>query len=197
MKLDHVAVSGETLDEAVAKVEAALGVAMQPGGRHTLFGTHNRLAGLADGLYLEAIAVDPLAPAPGRARWFDLDRFAGPARLSSWICRVDDIGAAPAAAGRPVEVARGDLRWSMAVPDDGALPFDGLFPAMICWRGGLHPARMLAPTGCGLRRLVVSHPQAAALRGQLAGFADPRVVIEPGPPELMAEFDTSHGRRRL
>jgi len=41
-----------------------LGVPFQPGGRHDVFGTHNALLGLADGLYIEAIAIaiDPDAP---------------------------------------------------------------------------------------------------------------------------------------
>ena len=50
LELDHIAVSGATLDDAAEAVEAALGVAMQPGGRHALFSTHNRLLGLDDGL---------------------------------------------------------------------------------------------------------------------------------------------------
>ncbi len=85
MILDHIAVSGTTLPEAVAAVEEALGVRMQPGGEHAVFHTHNALLGLADGLYLEAIAINPDAPVPERPRWFDLDRFAGPARLTNWI----------------------------------------------------------------------------------------------------------------
>jgi hypothetical protein len=72
-----------------------------------------------------------------------------------------------------------------------------MFPALIRWHGALHPASMLAPSGCALRRLVVAHPQASALRSALAGFADPKVVFEPGPPGLLAEFDTPHGVRRL
>lgn len=201
MQLDHLAVAGSTLEEASAAVEAALGVAMQPGGKHDLFGTHNRLLGLADGLYLEAIAVDPGAPLPGRPRWFDLDRFSGAARPCNWVCRTDDLDAVlarlPDGAGVPVALRRGDLRWSMAVPQDGILPFDNLFPALIEWQGALHPAAMLAPSGCALRRLVVAHPQAEALRQALAGFADPRVVFETGAPGLMAEFDTPHGVRVL
>ena len=113
MELDHIAVAGETLAEATAHVEAALGVPMQPGGEHAVFHTHNTLMGLADGLYLEAISVNPAAPVPERPRWFDLDRFAGPARLTNWICRCDDLDATLAALpdgfGAPVELQRGDL----------------------------------------------------------------------------------------
>jgi hypothetical protein len=36
-------------------------------------GTHNRLLKLGAGRFLEVIAIDPEAPAPGRRRWFDLD----------------------------------------------------------------------------------------------------------------------------
>ena len=201
MELDHIAVCGETLEAAAAHVAAALGVAMQPGGRHALFGTHNRLLGLEGGLYLEAIAVDPEAPPPGRPRWFDLDRFAGRLRLTNWICRVDDLEAAlaalPPGAGRPVAVRRGDLRWRMAVPEDGRLPHDNLFPALIEWQGDLHPARMLAPSGCRLLRLVVRHPRAEEMAAILAGRIRGPVAFEAGAPGLVAWFDTPGGARRL
>lgn len=198
-----MAVSGRTLEEATAHVEQTLGVAMQGGGRHALFSTHNRLLGLADGLYLEAIAVDPEAPAPDRPRWFDLDRFDGAARLTNWIIRTADLEARlddlPVGVGTPVEVARGDLRWRMAVPADGQLPYDGIFPAIMQWRTRAHPADMLADSGCRLNRLVIAHPDAAALAELMNGhLADARVVVESGPlPELLAEFDTPHGRRSL
>ncbi len=193
--------AGTSLEEAVEKVGAALGVAMQPGGQHAVFGTHNSLLGLADGLYLEAIAIDPRAPVPDRARWFDLDRFQGAARLTNWICRCDDmdreLAGLPKAAGTPVALARGELRWKMAVPTDGRLPFDNLFPALIQWQKGTrHPGALLTPSGCALRRLLVTHPQADEIQG-LAALQDPRVVFEVGTPGLMAEIDTPHGARVL
>lgn len=199
MQLDHLAVAAETLDAAAAHVEQALGVAMQPGGKHAHFGTHNRLLGLADGLYLEAIAIDPQAPKPEYARWFDLDRFSGKARLTNWICAVGDLDAVlpslPQGAGTPVALERGALRWRMAVPDDGQLPFGNLFPALIAWDGTLHPSAMLPPSGCALKRLVVSHPDAPDLQ-QLVGPLD-RVLFETGPQGLLAEFTTPHGDRVL
>ena len=77
MELDHFAIAANTLAEATAHVEEALGVPLQPGGEHAVFGTHNRLLGLADGLYLEAIAIDPEATPERSPRWFDLDSFSG------------------------------------------------------------------------------------------------------------------------
>lgn len=202
LELDHLAVAGTDLEAAAAAVQASLGVVMRPGGRHDVFATHNRLLGLADGLYLEAIAADPDAPAPGRPRWFDLDHFSGAPRLSNWICRVPDLDAAlaelPASVGRPVALCRGDLRWRMAVPEDGRLPFDNLFPALIEWQGEAHPAQVLPASGCALRRLEITHPRASDLAALLDGrLQDPRVEIRPGPAGLAAEFATPGGLRRL
>ncbi len=148
-------------------------------------GTHNRLLSLGD-LYLEVIAVNPAAPPPGRPRWFDLDRFSGPPRLTTWICRCDDLPAALAAAppgtGTPMALARGDFRWEMAVPDDGRLPFDGVFPALIRWHGALHPAPLLPDHGLRLSRLEVTHPQAGALRAALAGRLRTRACMSSRAP---------------
>ncbi len=197
MKLDHIAVAGETLEEAAAHVEQALGVALQAGGKHAKFGTYNRLLGLEDGLYLEAIAVDPEAPDPEMPRWFDLDRFKGPARLTNWICRVSDINAVtlPREPVRPVDLERGALRWRMAIPDSGRLPFDNLYPALIEWQGDLHPASMLQASGCRLRRLVIYHPEALELARVLGSIET--VVFDTGPAAMRAEFETPGGMRVL
>ncbi|MEX0281532.1 MAG: VOC family protein [Arenibacterium sp.] len=202
MQLDHIAVSGATLEDATAWCEEALGVPLLPGGKHDLFATHNRLLGLADGLYFEAISIDPDAPAPSRARWFDLDQFEGPPRLTNWICATDDLDALlamlPTDPGEPVQLARGDLKWKMAVPKGGRLPFGNLHPALIQWQSPVHPSAILGPSGCTLKRLVVSHPEANDLRSALSPvFSDARVVFETGDAGLRAEFETPHGIRVL
>jgi hypothetical protein len=195
---DHLAVSAATLDEGVAHVEAAIGHPMGPGGRHALMSTHNRLLGLDDGGYLEVIAVDPDAPDPGRPRWFGLDRRAGPPRVETWIARVDDLDAALARlplAGAPVALSRGALRWRMAVPEDGAPPFDGCFPALIEWET---PPPSFPPSGLTLARLTLRHPEAETLRPLLAGLTrDPRLTLEAGPRLIEAEIATPSGTRRL
>ncbi|WP_282021473.1 VOC family protein [Ruegeria faecimaris] len=199
MLLDHLAVAGETLEQASAHVEQALGVPLQDGGKHEKFGTHNRLLGLRDGLYLEAIAIDPDAPNPQRTRWFDLDRFQGAPRLTNWICQVPDIETSlmvfPDGVGQPIDLNRGALRWRMAVPPNGRLPFDNLFPALIQWQGDLHPANMLNDSGCRLRRLIVYHPDALDLAKALGPLE--RLEFESGPAALRAEIDTPHGVRVL
>lgn len=199
---DHIAISGETLAAAQAYVEEALGVALQPGGAHDVFFTHNALLGLEDGLYLEAIAINPEAPQPARPRWFDLDRFSGAPRLTNWICRTDDLDATlqnlPEGMGQPVDLQRGGLRWRMAVPHSGILPFDNTAPAMIQWQTPVHPATQLQPSGVRLRRLTVTHPKAEALGTMLRPhLSDDRIALEEGDVGMAAAFDTPHGPRQI
>ncbi len=173
---------------------------MGPGGRHAAMGTWNRLTGLDDGTYLEAIAVDPDAPSPPSARWFgldDLEPHAAPA-LRTWVVRVDDLDAALRAfprSGRAVDLARGDLRWRMGVPHDGRAAWEGSWPALIEWQGT--PPSFPA-TGLSLERLTLSHPQADGLRDALADLLDdPRVAVVGGPVGLETTIATPDGPRVL
>jgi len=202
LALDHLAVAASTLDEGVAAIEEALGVSLSGGGEHPLMGTHNRLLGLGD-VYLEVISINPSAFAPDHPRWFDLDNFTSAPRLTNWICRSDDLetalAASPEGTGVPVALSRGDLRWRMAVPADGKLPFDNAYPALIQWQGAAHPAAMLADKGCRLRHFEVIHPDADALQLALQGnLADARVSISKGDnAAYRAEIETPHGVRLL
>lgn len=195
---DHIAVTAATLDEGATHVERALDHRIGPGGRHALMGTHNRLSGIGDGAYLEVIAVDPEAAAPDRPRWFDLDRRSGPPRIGNWVARtdaLDDLVARYPEAGRPLAFTRGEFRWRMAVPDDGALPFDGCFPALIEWQS---PPPTFADTGLRFTSLTLRHPDGGALASILSTMTDdPRIRVEIGPPQISAAIDTPSGPRRL
>ena len=199
LTLDHIAISAERLAPAVPVVEAELGQSLLPGGEHAAMGTHNRLLSLGPDEYFELIAIDPDAPGPDQPRWFDLDNFSGPPRATTWICRCPDIEAAVAAApegiGVPWSLERNDLRWKMAVPKDGKLPFDCLFPALIEWTGPIHPAPRLHDSGVRLSALRLISPQAGALRDALAKMIDdPRVQVLPGDtPRVEAILSTAKG----
>ena len=201
LELDHIAVASETLAAGQAAVEEALGVALVPGGEHARFGTHNMLLGLEDGLYLEVIAINPEAEPEQSPRWFDLDHFSGAARLGTWICRSDDLdkdATALPGSGAPVALSRGDLRWRMAVPASGVLPFNNCQPALMQWSGAAHPAERLPTSGVRLVALEVRHPEADALAARMAPYmADARIRYEMGEPSMIATFDTPSGRREL
>jgi hypothetical protein len=198
-KLDHLAIAATTLAEGVLWVETTLGVPLAPGGEHTLMSTHNRLLNLGD-LYLEVIAINPAAPTPPHPRWFDLDNFTGRPRLTNWIIACDDLDAGLAqmpGGGNATDLARGDLRWRMAIPPDGRLPYGGAHPALLEWQGTARPAPRLPDQGVRLTALHLTTPNATALRTLLAPLVDPRVVINQGPPALRAEFSTPDGPRVL
>ena len=203
LELDHLAVAGETLEAATAHVEAALGVTLDPGGVHVEMGTHNRLLSLGPGLYLEAIAINPDARVPERPRWFDLDRFSGPPRLSNWIARTSDLAAAlaeaPEGMGVPVSFQRGRYSWTMGVPGTGRLPYDGAAPALIHWDGAAHPADALTDRGLRLERLLITHPEADALREQfpMLGRLDLVHLTAGSDVRLEAWIKTPAGLRKL
>ncbi len=154
-------VAARTLEEGAAWVEAKLGVATVPGGKHALMGTHNRLLSLGPGRFLEVIAIDRDAPPPPRARWFDLDapsmreRLAREPALIHWVERTDDLETALRDYPERIEIlslSRGPFRWRIGVRPDGQRPAGGTSPTLIQWEGDLHPAGALPDSGCRLER---------------------------------------------
>jgi len=205
IRFDHLVVAARSLPEAVAWVESRLGVPMEPGGRHELMGTHNRLLSLGPGRFLEVIAIDPEAPPPGRPRWFDLDsrsmqeRLAHGPALVTWVVRTDDIEAAAraTAGGKPdiLALSRGSYRWRIGVPPGGALAQGGCSPTVIQWASS-HPGEALPDVGCRMERLVLRHPEAPATLNALhAAGLDPGEPIEAHRTGLglEARVRTPHG----
>lgn len=191
-QLDHIAIGCTDLANGVAWAEAKLGVPFEKGGKHALFGTHNRLLGLADGLYLEVIAKNPATPVT-RPTWFDLDNFTGPPRLANWICRSDDVEKDQTITGPPVALSRDDLHWQLTVPDDGSLPMQGGYPSLLKWGDGVTPpSGSLPQSGVRLTRWQVSHPKADWLRDAISLDTD-IVQFQVGPVGFKATFETPNG----
>ena len=101
LALDHLVVAASSLAEGLDWCDTLLGFRPESGGRHASMGTHNRVFAIGSAryprAYFEIIAIDPQAPRPGQARWFDLDDAAlqaqlahGP-RLGHWVARCTDI----------------------------------------------------------------------------------------------------------
>lgn len=188
VQLDHLVVGCARLEEAEAQLSDLLGVAAQGSGKHDFMGTHNRVWSLGTA-YLELIAVDPGARAPGRARWFALDdpatqaRFeAGPALLT-WVIRTDDlealVGRDGTEWGRIETLARGDYRWKMAISEDGSLIDGGLSPMALQWLTP-SPAERLPDSRLRVSGIVASGSCADGLRRFLERIAiDAPVEAQP------------------
>lgn len=138
-------------------------------------GTHNRVMDISSArfpqCYLEIIAIDPEAPAPGRPRWFGLDQ---PAlreavrevprlvhavartgmmkilRQSLATCALDP--GVPLAAQR--DTPHGLLQWRITLRDDGRTECAGALPTLIEWTGA-HPCVHLPRTPLALQELVL------------------------------------------
>jgi hypothetical protein len=205
LAIDHLVVAARSLEEGASWVESRLGVAPAGGGKHALMGTHNRLLGLGDDVYLEVIAIDPGAPAPARSRWFALDAPAMRARLERgpalihWAAATDDIERAAAEApmdmGEIVAASRGRYRWRITVPPDGSLPAGGIFPTLIQWEGQ-RPAPSLPDSGCRLESLDLGHPEAGAFFAalQAMGLADEEPIdTSISEPGIVARIRTPGG----
>ncbi len=200
LQLDHLVIAAASLAEGEAWCEAALGVRPSGGGKHGLMSTHNRLLQLSGPgfprCYLEVIAIDPEAPPPGRARWFDLDQPQMHARLAQgpglvhWVARSTDVAATQADwlalgwdAGPAVAASRmtptGELRWRIAVRPDGARLMQGVLPLLIEW-GEVHPSDSLPPSGVHLLEFRPMLAQPELLAGMVAdvGEADLQVRLQ-------------------
>ncbi|MFO6420065.1 VOC family protein [Hylemonella sp. W303a] len=216
-RVDHLVIAAHTLAQGVAWCSTVLGVEPGPGGEHVLMGTHNRLLALKDGThplaYLEIIAINPQAPAPGRRRWFDLDDPALQSalreapRLVHVVAQCEDAAQACAALSAqgidrgPLlrasrQTAQGLLEWQITVREDGRRLFNGALPTLIQW-GDTHPSGSLPERGLRLRALHATHPEAGALRAACQAMGLSALTVEEGRPNLVAVLQTPRGTVRL
>jgi hypothetical protein len=195
-QLDHIAVVCADLATGAAWLSDQLGVSLVDGGVHLRFGTHNKLLGLADGLYLEVIAPDPDLKMD-RPRWFDLDAAPLAPAWGNWICRADDLVTRADLTGPALQMTRGDLRWEITVPEDGSLPMGGGFPTLIKWADAGHPATRLPNSGCRLLKWEIQHPDAARL-DQICDVTDLSVkFVRADKIGFSATFETPSGIRTV
>jgi hypothetical protein len=197
-KIDHIVLAAESLPEGISFGEEKLGVSFNPGGSHDQFGTHNRLLNLDD-CYLEVIAIDPQAPQPDRAVWYDLEKFSGASRIITWVCETDrmpdHLKQAPYEAGEVLPVSRGSLQWDLTVPRDGSLPMAGCAPSLIDWKGAASPAARLPDRGYRLSSLILAHPEFTELDHFInSTLNDPRIIFQKAKlASLRAIIETPTG----
>lgn len=194
--LDHLVVAAADLDAGRDWLERKVGCPLEPGGRHTDYGTHNLLLSLGPGAYLELIAPEP-GTSPARPRWFELDTPAMRSRLARgpalvhWVVRVASLAGVPDVR----ELSRGANRWALTVADDGSLPLGGVAPSLIEWHT-TSPSLALPDRGVRLAELVLTTPDVALLEPRIAG-PDVAVRAESGPTALRARLTTPGGEVEL
>ncbi|MEV7136539.1 VOC family protein [Arthrobacter sp. NPDC093128] len=212
-RIDHLVIAADSLEQGAAWCEATFGVQPSGGGKHALMGTHNRVMNISTvrfpQCYIEIIAIDPEAPAPGWPRWFGLDQ---PAlreavrelpRLVHAVARTDmiemlrqSLANCALDPGLPLAVQRdtayGLLKWRITVRDDGRTECAGALPTLIEWAGA-HPCAHLPKTPLTLQELVLRGlPQEA-----LDVLKLPEVLATPvepaNPAPLSATLNSPRG----
>ncbi len=203
-KVDHFAIGTDHLDRGVSALKESLGVEIPRGGKHAAMSTHNCVMQAGDESFLELIAIDPDAPAPGRKRWFTLDepetqkRIAERPRALCWVVNTDNldlvIQSSPVDLGEIVTFTRGERSWRLTVPADGHLPMGGLLPAFIEWSPGPHPSAGQQDLGVRLETIVLRHQEPDNLREMLIKLqVDHLARLETGPKGLSFELATKNG----
>ena len=211
-RLDHIVVGASSLERGAEYVEQTLGVHVPDGGEHVMMGTHNKVMTLGDGVYLEIIAVNPGLVPPEHPRWFGLDdpsvisSFAQSPRLLTWAVNTSDLIAltkhSSIAVGDIQQAERGDLRWKVALTDDGRLSAAGFFPLCIQWLVDFHPSERMTDHNCRLTNLTIRHRRAPWLTSCLESIgADRLVTVESCEDSeiscLTATIHTPAGERVL
>ena len=165
--LDHIIIAASSLDSGVEYVREALGVDIPSGGRHEMMATHNHVMSLDDGVYLEVIALNPDMNPPYNPRWFGLDDPAiradlqrGP-RLLTWAVNSNNLAdlcsCSTVPLGKVTEAQRDDLRWLVAISEDGRIPGAGFLPLAIQWLVDFHPSERMQQLGCRFKQLNLFH----------------------------------------
>jgi catechol 2,3-dioxygenase-like lactoylglutathione lyase family enzyme len=207
MQIDHVTIGAANLEAGAEFIRSKLGAEIPNGGKHPHMSTHNKVARVGDGMFLEIITIDPDAAPPPRPRWFGLDDPAQMARLArspgpiGWVVRTDDMAAvrarSPVDLGPALSMSRGNLSWKLTIPDDGMQPFAGLIPAFIEWDGEPHPSANMAFPGPRLKTVTLRHQRPKEIEDVLnaLGIAHLTGVEQAtGAPSLAFSFELPDGK---
>jgi hypothetical protein len=204
IKLDHIVIGAQTLEQGVNYVTQRLGSEPYGGGRHLQQGTHNKVLRLGDEVYLEVIAPDPASeitpPWFGLAHKTMLESLADSPRLIGYVAQTDELENLLKQTKYPLSAKpaqRGELRWHFGFSKDGNVLADGLLPYLIQWESD-HPARAMSESGCSFVRLQGFHPEPASIQQTLQelGFAD--ITVQYGDTaNLKAVIKTLDGLKVL
>jgi len=210
--IDHIVIAADSLKQGAEFIREELGVDIPKGGFHVSMGTHNHLMQLGDEAYLEVIAINSDAKVPAHPRWFGLDEglmresLRQKPRLITWVMNTPDIQSVNRAAnfdiGTPTELQRDNLRWQIALTDDGRLLGNGLLPYLIQWHNQPHPSHAMAELQCRLQSLTIHHNRLGWIRQKLISIgAESLVEVEEiddsKAPYLSARLETPSGTKTL
>lgn len=204
-KIDHIVIAADSLEQGIESLQTSLGVTLPKASKHEAMSTHNCVAPVGNDSFLEILSIDPEAPAPTRARWFDMDNPAAQARFKQapcayhWVVGTNDldtiIANSPIDMGEIVTFTRGDRSWRLNIPTDGSLAEEGLIPTFIEWSPGLHPSTGMTDLGLTLKKVILTHPNPSRLKEilEILGVADLATIVAGDKAAIAFQVSTQNG----
>ncbi len=204
-KIDHIVIGADTLEQGITALYDVLGVTLPKASKHDAMSTHNCVAPVGNESFMEILSIDPDAPEPGRARWFDMDNPSVQARFQvsptayHWVVGTTDLNAvmanSPIDLGEIVTFTRGDRSWRLNIPKDGSLSEEGLIPTFIEWSPGAHPSTGMADLGLLLDEVVLTHPAPNQLKERLEalGVSHLATVVEGNEKSVAFHIKKANG----
>jgi hypothetical protein len=194
-KIDHIVYTVPNLEEAVAELEARLGVKPLIGGRHDTQGTRNALINLNDGAYLEILAADDENTNIPPPRWMGVDVLSRP-RITRWalksnnlttdgkVLREHDPALGHTKAGSRQRPDGSMLRWELILPT--SVPEVDVIPFMVDWsQSDIHPHEALPDMGCSIIELLLQHPEPERIQPVLQELGVKVPVTKGEEPDII------------
>lgn len=201
--IDHVILGINDLERGIAEFEAKTGVRPVFGGAHPGRGTHNALASLGDGVYIEILAANPADATPGNPTE-GLSFLGNMTTLTpiGWALGAEDLAGAKTrldAAGITTSQVRPGAR---RLPGGSTLewatigvtaPAHNWAPFFIQWSDpALHPART-APGGCTLTSVALVDPNPGPLRALFGAVGFEMTLEEAGQARMTLTLQCPKG----
>ncbi|MEM7573532.1 MAG: VOC family protein [Bacteroidota bacterium] len=205
MKIDHLVYAVPDLNQAIADLDAKLGIAPVFGGQHLTKGTKNALLNLGNGAYLELLAIDSTNDQIQPPRWMGIDLIEAP-QMVRWALKTDQIDLVSSLLsdfhpehGRietgERQQANGEfLRWQMCLPTP--IPVVDILPFFVDWSSSLHHPCNQLETGCSLQGLQLFHPQPPSI-APLFRALNISLTIRKGPQSIRIQIAGPKGSLSL
>lgn len=206
-KIDHIVYTVPNLEEAIAELEARLGLRPIIGGRHDTQGTKNALVNLTDGAYLEILAADDENADIPPPRWMGVDVLSRP-RITRWALKSEDLTAdgeilrehdpelGHTKAGSRQRPDGSMLRWELILPT--SLPEVDVIPFMVDWsRSDIHPHEAMPDSGCSIIGLQLQHPDPERIRPVLQNLGVEVSVTKGEEPDIILVLRCPAGNVQL
>ena len=201
VQIDHLILGINDLERGVAEFEAKTGVRPVFGGAHPGRGTHNALASLGGGTYIEILAPNP-AEAGADAMTTGL---AGMTALTpiGWALSATDLADVKKRAEAGGVTTTQVMPGARNLPDGSRLawmtigvtaPSHDWAPFFIQWRDpALQPART-SPAGCTLESVALADPRPDALRTLFGAVGFEMTVAQAGQARMTITLQCPKGR---